>query len=378
MRIGVDIRPFLSRETGVGTYLRHLLFELARIDADNEYCLFSSSWKERFPPEKVPPFARSLFRDLRIPVRAVNFLWYRLSWPPFERFFGGRVDLTHSPTPVPLPGRSKKIVTVYDLFFLDDPGRSVREARRVFAGNLGAFLAAADGILAISEFTRRSILERFPVPEEKIAVAPLGLNPLLAADVPAAVLEKTRHKYGLPERFVLFVGAVEKRKNLVNLLEALAKVRKAGEPVDLVLIGREGEASAEVGAAVERLGLGPAVRSLGYLPDSEIRDLYRLARLLVFPSLCEGFGLPLLEAMASGLPAAVSRTGALPEVGGDAAAYFEPEDASDIARVMLELLGDEPRRRGLAEKGKRRASGFSWAETARRTLAFYERTAGTT
>jgi glycosyltransferase involved in cell wall biosynthesis len=376
MRIGVDVRPFLSRETGVGTYLRNLLFELARIDRANEYCLFSSSWKERFPPEKVPPFARSQFRDLRVPVRVVNFLWYRLSWPPFERYFGGRLDLTHSPTSMPLPGRSRKIVTVYDLFFLDDPGRSVREARHVFARNAGASLAAADGILAISEFTRRSILERFPVPEEKIAVAPLGLDPLFAGEVPAAALEETRRRHCLPERFVLFVGAVEKRKNLVNLLEALARVRRAGEPVDLVLAGREGEASAEVGAAAERLGLGRAVRNLGYLPDTEIRDLYWLARLLVFPSLCEGFGLPLLEAMASGLPAAVSRAGALPEVGGDAAAYFEPEDPADMARVILELLGDGPRRRDLAERGKRRASEFSWAETARRTLAFYERTVG--
>lgn len=376
MRIGLDVRPFLSRETGVGTYLRNLLFELARIDTYNEYCLFSASWKERFPPEKVPPFARSRFRDLRVPVRAVNFLWYRLSWPPFERYFGGRLDLTHSPTPVPLPGRSRKIVTVYDLFFLDDPGRSVREARRVFARNAGASLAAADGILAISEFTRRSILERFPVPEEKITVAPLGLDPQFAEEVPAAVLEETRRRHGLPERFVLFVGAVEKRKNLMNLLEAMTRVRRAGEPVDLVLAGREGEASAEVAASAERLGLGQAVRILGYLPDTEVRDLYRLARLLVFPSLCEGFGLPLLEAMASGLPAAVSRAGALPEVGGDAAAYFEPEDPADMARVILELLGDGPRRRDFAEKGKRRASGFSWAETARRTLAFYERTAG--
>jgi glycosyltransferase involved in cell wall biosynthesis len=306
----------------------------------------------------------------------VNFLWYRLSWPPFERFFGAPLDLTHSPTPMPLPGRSRKIVTVYDLFFLEDPGRSVREARRVFAGNVGASLAAADGILAISEFTKRSILERFPVPEEKVAVAPLGLDPLFAEDVPAVTLDETRRKHRLPERFILFVGAVEKRKNLVNLLEALARVRRAGEPVDLVLAGREGEASAEVAAAAERLGLGPAVRNLGYLLDTEVRDLYRLARIFAFPSLCEGFGLPLLEAMASGLPAAVSRTGALPEVGGDAAAYFEPEDPADIARVILELLGDEARRRELAENGKRRASEFSWAETARRTLTFYERTAG--
>lgn len=376
MRIGVDVRPFLSRETGVGTYLRHLLFELARIDRRNEYCLFSSSWKERFPPDKIPPFAKSRFRDLRVPVRAVNFLWYRLSWPPFERYFGGRLDLTHSPTPIPLPGRSRKIVTVHDLFFLDDPGRSVREARRVFAGNVKASLAKADGILAVSEFARRSILERFPVPEGKIAVVPHGLDPLFAEDVPAAALEETRRKFRLPEQFVLFVGALEKRKNLVNLLEALARVRSAGESVDLVLAGREGEASAEVGAAAERLGLGPSVHLLGYLPDTEVRALYRLARLFVFPSLCEGFGLPLLEAMASGLPAAVSRAGALPEVAGDAAAYFEPEDPADIARAVLELLGNEPRRRELAAGGKRRALGFSWAETARRTLAFYERTAG--
>ena len=376
MRIGVDVRPFLSRETGVGTYLRNLLFELARIDDRNEYCLFSSSWKERFPPEKVPPFARARLRDLRIPVRAVNFLWYRLSWPPFERFFGGPLDLTHSPTPVPLPGRSKKIVTVYDLFFLEDPAKSVREARRVFARNAAGSLKAADGILAISDFTRRAILERFPMPEAKIAVAPLGLGPRFQEDVPAASLEETRRRLRLPADFILFVGAVEKRKNLVNLLEALARLRKSGDGIDLVLAGKEGEASAEVAAAAVRLGLGSAVRTLGYLSDPEIRDLYRLARLLIFPSLCEGFGLPLLEAMASGLPAAVSRTGALPEVGGDAAAYFEPEDPEDIARVVRDLLGDGAKRRELAERGRRRASGFRWAETARRTLAFYERTAG--
>jgi glycosyltransferase involved in cell wall biosynthesis len=376
MRIGVDVRPFLSRETGVGTYLRSLLFELARLDTRNEYCLFSSSWKERFPPEKVPPFAHARLRDLRIPVRAVNFLWYRFSWPPFERFFGGPLDLTHSPTPVPLPGRSKKIVTVYDLFFLEDPERSVREARRVFARNAAASLEAADGILAISDFTRRSILEHFPMSEEKIAVAPLGLGPQFLQDVPAASLEETRRRLRLPGEFILFVGAIERRKNLVNLLEAFARLRNAGHAIDLVLAGKEGEASAEVAAAAARLGLGSAVRTLGYLADREIRDLYRLARLLVFPSLCEGFGLPLLEAMASGLPAAVSRTGALPEVGGDAAAYFEPEDSEDMARVVGNLLGNEAKRRELAEKGKRLASRFGWAETARRTLAFYERTAG--
>jgi len=115
---------------------------------------------------------------------------------------------------------------------------------------------------------------------------------------------------------------------------------------------------------------------LGYLPDSEVRDLYRLARIFVFPSLCEGFGLPLLEAMACGLAAAVSREGALPEVGGEAAAYFDPIDPDEIAGTLLGLLGDAGKRRELIEKGKRRSVLFRWEVTARETLAFYEKVAG--
>jgi glycosyltransferase involved in cell wall biosynthesis len=173
------------------------------------------------------------------------------------------------------------------------------------------------------------------------------------------------------------VGAVEFRKNLVTLVEALAKVHEAGEKVALVVAGRKGEDSTNLDEAVARLRLGDWVKPLGYLSDSEIRDLYRLAHLFVFPSLCEGFGLPLLEAMACGLPAAVSRAGALPEVGGEAAAYFDPIDPDEIAGVLLRLLRDAGKRWELAGKGKERAVLFSWESTARETLAFYEKVAGT-
>jgi glycosyltransferase involved in cell wall biosynthesis len=246
----------------------------------------------------------------------------------------------------------------------------------VFSKKAGESLENADGILTISEFTRRAVLERFSLDETKIKVTPLGLNPLFLEDVPAEVLETTRRKYALPERFLLFVGAVEFRKNLVTLAEALAKVHEAGEKVALVVAGRKGEDSANLNEAVARLRLGDWVKPLGYLPDSEVRDLYRLAHLFVFPSLCEGFGLPLLEAMACGLPAAVSRAGALPEVGGEAAAYFDPIDPEEIAGVLLRLLRDTGKRRELAEKGKERAVLFSWESTARETLAFYEKVAG--
>jgi alpha-1,3-rhamnosyl/mannosyltransferase len=237
-------------------------------------------------------------------------------------------------------------------------------------------LEKADGILTISEFTRRAVLEHFSLDEAKIKVTPLGLNPLFLEDVPAEILEATRRKHALPERFLLFVGAVEFRKNLVTLVEALARVHEAGEKVLLVAVGRKGEDSANLDAAVGRLGLGDWVKRLGYLPDPEVRDLYRLAHIFVFPSLSEGFGLPLLEAMACGLPAAVSRVGALPDVGGEAATYFDPIDLDEIAGVLLGLLRDAGKRRELAEKGKRRSALFRWEVTARDTLAFYEKVAG--
>ena len=299
------------------------------------------------------------------------------SWPAVLRFL-----LRNETGPDPFADsagpadRGKKIVTVFDLFFLDHPGKADKQARDVFSKKAGESLENADGILTISEFTRRSVLERFSLDEAKIKATPLGLNPLFFEDVPAEVLETTRRKHALPERFLLFVGAIEFRKNLVSLVEALARVHHAGEKIALVVVGRKGEDSANLEEAVSKLRLGDWVKRLDYLPDPEVRDLYRLAHLFVFPSLCEGFGLPLLEAMACGLPAAVSRAGALPEVGGEAAAYFDPIDPNEIARVLLGLLEDAGKRRELAEKGKKRAALFDWGLTARETLAFYEKVAG--
>ena len=174
MRIGVDVRPFLSRETGVGTYLKNLLFQLARIDGANEYYLFSSSWKERFPVEKVPPFAKSRFRDLRIPVRAMDFLWYRLGWPLLDSFFGTKLDLTHSPTPLALPSAGGGRSSPFTTFFLDRPAKADRQARDVFTKKAGKSLESADGILTISEFTRRAVLERYSLDEAKIKVTPMA------------------------------------------------------------------------------------------------------------------------------------------------------------------------------------------------------------
>jgi alpha-1,3-rhamnosyl/mannosyltransferase len=379
MRLGFDLRPFLKFETGVGVYFRNLLFELARLDVENDYYLFSASWKDRFPPEKLPPFKRLHFRDLRWPVKAVNFAWFRLGRPSLDSVFGASLDLTHSPTPLPLPTRGRKIVTVCDLCFMEDPGKADAEARRHFLKRTEASLRRADGIVTISEFTKRALLDRFGLDEAKIKVTPLGLGrPFRDGSVPTGDVAATLRKYGLSGEFLLFVGATEARKNLPALIEALAVVHRTFRPVPLVLVGREGGDHARLLAEIKARGLEAWVRLPGYLPESEVGALYRAASGFVFPSTCEGFGLPLLEAMASGLPAAVSGVSALPEVGGDAALYFRPEDPEDMAAKIVRLLSDGDLRTALRARGRERAAAFTWEKTAAETLAFYRTVLGRT
>lgn len=371
MRIGFDLRPFLKEETGVGVYFRNLLFELARIDRENEYFLFSSSWKDRFDPDRIPPFNHRRFRDLRVPVRVVDFLWHKLGWPPLDRFFGTKLDLTHSPAPVFLPTRGKRIITVNDLFFLDSPDQADRGARRNFAGGVARAVEAADGIVAISEFSRRSILDRFPAAEKRIRVIPLGVDDEWRAEPAESDLARVREESAPSGPFLLFVGALEPRKNLVRLVEALKILHDRGRKVPLVIVGRPGGDSVRVREAIGRLGLGPMVKLLGYTDVASVRCLYRLASALVFPSLAEGFGLPVLEAMAGGLPVAASGTSAIPEVAGGAALLFDPASPEDIADKVGRILDDGQLRRGLAEKGRQRSALFDWKRTAAETLEFY-------
>jgi glycosyltransferase involved in cell wall biosynthesis len=378
MRIGFDVRPFLKQETGVGVFFKNLLFELAVFDRDNEYCLFSASWKDRFPREKVPPFEKMRFVDKKWPVRLVNASWDRFGRPRLDRIFGRRLDLTHSPTPLRLPAAGRSIVTVCDLFFLEEPDKADREARIRFRGRVEASLRAADGVVTISEYSAGAIRERFGLDPAKIKVVYLGANPSSVEDVSSGAIEILRKKLALPGDFLLFVGALEPRKNVPILIEALALLRDRRGAIPLVLAGRSGGDEESVARAIERRGLAADIRRPGYLTDREIRALYRSASALVFPSLAEGFGLPLLEAMSAGLPAAVSSAAALPEIGGDAALYFEPGDPEDIARAIRRLLEDETLRAAMRKKGRERAARFTWRRTALETLEFYRAVGGET
>ena len=372
MRIGIDIRPFLKEETGVGILFKNLLFALAGIDENNEYFLFSSSFKDRFDQKKIPPFKQGRFIDCRIPVQAVNFSWYRMNWPPLDLFFRTKLDLTHSPVPLILPTRGKKIVTVYDLFFFENPLLTDRESRKNFTGRIGASLKKANGIMTISHESRNRILHHFPEVENKLKVIYPGIDQKFWADEKTAEKQLFRSEQNFPSSFLLFVGATEPRKNLINLLQAYSLVREKYRSLSLVLAGRRGEEHSRVLDKIRALKLETSVKIISYVDESRLRYLYNRAELFVFPSWYEGFGLPLLEAMACSLPTAVSKTGALPEVGGDAALYFDPKDPEDIAEKIFILLEDNSIRQKLITAGKKRIALFSWEKTAVDTLEFYK------
>jgi glycosyltransferase involved in cell wall biosynthesis len=371
MRIGFDLRPFLKEETGVGVYVRSLLAALARLDAEDEFFLFSASWKDRFPRDRVPSFARGRFLDRRIPVRLLDSLWSRLEWPTLDSLFGIRLDLTHSPSPLVLPTKGKKIVTVHDLFFLERPEMADRQARTAFARKIGRDVRAADGVVAVSEFTRGQVLERFGLEAARVRAIPHGLAEVWRRAPERSDLDRLRRDLDLPERFLLFVGAVEPRKNLPRLLEAVLLLSARGLRTPLVIVGRPGGDSGRVSETLRRRGLDSLVRVLGYLDEDRVRCLHRLATVLVFPSLFEGFGLPVIEAMASGLPVAASNTSAIPEVAGGAALLFDPLRTEDIAEKVGLLWEDESFRESLIDKGRRRAEAFDWKRSAALTLEFY-------
>lgn len=372
MRLGFDVRPFLREETGVGTYLRHLLFHLAAIDKANEYFLFSSSWRDRFPAEKIPPFERLTFRDRRLPVRLLNWLWQRRRFPTLDHFFGTDLDLTHSATPLILPTRGKKFVTVHDLFFMDYPEQAGEEAGRVFFRLAAASFRDADGLVTPSNATAVEVISRYEVDEKKIRVIPHGLDSRFLEDVPASELKAARKRCNLPPSFLLFVGTQAPRKNLVRFVEALKIIHLRGLKIAFVLVGPPGEDSAAIRAKAASLGIGHWVMMAGYVEEIEIRNIYRLATAFVFPSLCEGFGLPLVEAMASGLPVATSQVSAMPEVCRDAAVYFRPDSAESMAEKVASVIEDEDLRKRLIARGRERAREFKWEKVAADTLGFYE------
>jgi glycosyltransferase involved in cell wall biosynthesis len=369
MDFGLDVRPTLSRPTGVGTYVLGLAERLPALSPDDRFHFFSASIKERYPARQWAPNVRLV--DRRLPVRGLNAAWNHVAWPSLDRLVGASLDLVHSPTPLLVPcKRGKRVVTVHDLFFLKHPEMVDGEVRRDFVALVRDHVRRADGVLCVSEYTAAETRRLLDVPAEKIAVTPHGVDPAFRVAPPEGQVDEALRRLRLPRGGILYLGSSEKRKNLVTLVMAYMTVARRRRLPPLILAG-PGSDWAQGGSRV-----GPQIVATGYLEKPDVRALMAASAMLVLPSLEEGFGLPVVEAMAAGLPVVCSSGSALAEVAGDAACLVQPQDVNGIARAVERLLEDRALASEMRQRGLERSRRFDWGDTAARTLAFYRKVLG--
>lgn len=370
MDFGLDVRPSLSRPTGVGTYVLGLADRLPTLASEDRFHYFSASMKERYPWRPWPPNVHLV--DRRLPVRGLNFAWNRLGLPSLDRLVGATLDLVHSPNPLLIPSkRGKRVVTLHDLFFLKHPDMVGGDVQQDYVALVRDHVRRADGVICVSEYTAAEARRLLDVPDEKIAVTPHGIDPFYREAPPPARVEEALRRLRLPHGGILYLGSEEKRKNLVTLVMAYMTIARRRRHLPPLVLAGPGSDWAQGGSRI-----GPQIRATGYLEKGDVRALMAASAVLVLPSLEEGFGLPVVEAMAAGLPVVCSGGTALAEVAGDAALLVDPRDASGLAHAIERVLDDRALAQDLQQKGLARSQLFDWTDTAARTLAFYRKILG--
>ena len=374
MTIAVEAQSLVGVKTGVAYYLQHLLLHLARLDPETLYeaVTFNFFWRRRrcLFPEK-PPNLREREIGL-LPGRLYSYLLKRNRVPAID-LLAGHPDLFFFPNFVRYPLlRSRSVVTVHDLTFVHYP-RLVEEKNLEYLRRfVRRSLHLADRVIAVSHWIRQEVLEIFRLPEDKVVAVPHGVDRERFRPASPQAVAAVRRRYGLNGApYLLAVGTLEPRKNLPRLLEAYARIPQRGE-VRLVLAGCRGWLYGDIFETLRRQRLEGEVLLTGYCPEADLPALYSGASVLVYPSLYEGFGMPILEAMACGTPVIASNRGAMAEVAGDAAVLVDPEDTAAIADAVSRLLEDASARESLAARGLERAAAFSWEAAARRTRAVFQ------
>lgn len=357
MRILVDYRPALRERTGVGEFVHELARALCQTPGVNEsISLFTSSWKDRPAGTLTDEMPSARIADVKIPVRALVWAWNRLEWPPVE-WLAGEHDVVHSQSPLLIPSTSAaQVVTIHDLDFLRHADLMPAEIRRDYPRLARSHATRADAIVVSSQYAAGEVTRELGVTSSRVHVCPPG-RPEWAAAVAARQAARRGDT-------ILFMGTLNLRKNVGTLLEAYARLRtQVAHPPRLILAGHTTPASARWEARANEAPLAGHVEITGYVDTARRIELFANARMLVLPSYEEGFGLPVLEAMASGVPVVVSSRGSLPEVAGGAAQPVDPDDAEGLAERMRALL-DDGHAESASQRGLLQASPYSWAACA--------------
>ncbi len=362
MRIALDVSPLARNRAGIGTYVAHLLTALVRVAPEHDYLLYT--------PHTLPEKDRAFFES-QPHVRIIHcpsvLMGLRARWDQIDIFHGLNFKLRGW-------GRYGGVVTIYDLSRdrLPLPSRKLFGQRRSFLRTKRT-AQGASRVVTISTNSAADIVELYGVPRERIAIVSPAVSPEFYPFSDPAAQAAVRARYGIRhEAFVLSGSGTEPRKNIVGLIEAFGLAPRVREKLNLVVVGSMERGAEAISAAVRRHGLESAVIFPGHVPLEDLRVLYSSCALFAFPSLYEGFGMPVLEAMACGAPVVSSNASSLPEVAGDAALLVNPLDVEELAAAMTRVVEDTAFREDLRKRGTLRVKAFSWEQSARDLLRVYQ------
>ena len=366
MRIGLDARDALRREHGITVLTAFLLKGLAETGSGDEFIQYiddyPSAASEAQGIVEAPGFSARV-----LPGR--DIVWKQLRLPAALK--QDRVAVFHSLTStIPFRRPCRTVVTFCDLFHEVHPEFVPSKARRKMSWAFAHAARHADHVIAISENTKRDIVRFYGTPEEMISVIYPGVNPFYRRLEQTTESETVLAGYGVAKPFLLHVGGLTENRNITGILEALTLLKKDNVRPQLVLVGRPFWGF-DLEALLQSRGLTDAVVHIAYASNEHLRILYNAAEVLLLPSFFEGFGIPVLEAMACGTPVVTSNTSALPEAAGDAGLLVDPREPAAIAKAVRQILNDATLKEDLIAKGIKRAEQFTWRSTAEQTLKVY-------
>lgn len=389
MRIGIDYTAAIRQQAGIGRYIRELVGALLALPSPHHYTLFAATGglnsgysildQEQFHSTDTqhPASTRIRIRTFPLSDEWLARIWHRARLPIPVETITGPLDLFYSPDfvlPPTLPSTCT-FLTVHDLSFFHYPDHFVPKLVRYLSRVVPRSVARADRVLADSEATRADLISYLGTPPEKVTVLYSGVQPRFRPEAEPGERERLQTRYGIGERpYVLSVGTLQPRKNYPRLIRAFAQLtnRSTTDPsIQLLIAGGRGWLYDDI--YTEAAKHPGRVRLMGFVDEADLPALYRGAALFVFPSLYEGFGLPVLEAMACGVAVICADGSSLPEVAGEAALLVDPYDEDGLAKAMAQVLEDEELRREMAGRGLEQATRFTWDRSARQLLAAFDR-----
>ncbi len=371
MKIAINTLAMKSLKHGMGRYIGSLVNALLKIDTRNQYLLYVSDLNAQYFEVKGNPRVKLKFVPSN---RALRLLWEQ-TLLPFD-LKREKVDIFYGPAfTVPLFKTCKQVVAILDLTWFKHRKKHIWIKQLYFRTLIPLAVRQTERVIVISQSTKKDLIKILKVPEDKIAVTHLGTSLAFRVVEDQKKLSGIRTKYNLPRQFILFIGVLEPRKNIPGLVRAFSRFKEGTNLSHKLVIGggrSYGWKNKEIFQVIEDLGMDKEIIFTDFILEADLPALYNLADLFVLPSFYEGFGLPILEAQACGCPVITSNISSMPEVGGDAALFVDPDDIKELAEAMRRILTDDKLKAEMIKKGFENLKRFSWEKAARETLKVFE------